>query len=243
MSGHSKWHNIQGKKGKMDMLKANAFTKLARLITVAAQQGGGDPNMNFSLRLAIDKAKAVNMPKDNIERAIKKGSGGGSAETTLHEVIYEGFGPNGVAILVEALTDNPNRTVSEVKNMFARHGGTMGGQGSVQWQFSHLGVARLDPEQKKKISNFEDFELTLIDAGAEDIIDSENGLEIRSSINNLKKILEAVKKIGIEPSEFGLEWMAKETITLDEEAGQKLSSFYDAFDDLDDVKELYTNAN
>lgn len=242
MSGHSKWHNIQGKKGKMDQLKANAFTKVGRLITVAAQQGGGDPDTNFSLRLAIEKAKSVNMPKDNIERAIKKGSGGNSAELSLHEVVYEGFGPNGVAILVEALTENPNRTVSEVKNAFSRHGGAMGGQGSVQWHFVHNGVVRLDADQKKKITNFADFELALIDAGADDIIESPDGVEIRSAVVSLNKIIEAVKKFGIEPSESGLEWTAKESIVLDDESGRKLGNLFEALDDLDDVKEVYTNA-
>lgn len=242
MSGHSKWHNIQGKKGKMDQLKANVFTKMGRLITVAAQQGGGDPDTNFSLRLAIEKAKAVNTPKENIERAIKKGSGGNSAELSLHEVVYEGFGPGGVAVLVEALTENPNRTVSEVKNSFSRHGGTMGGSGSVQWQFVHNGVVRLDSGEKKKIINFEDFELALIDAGAEDIVDSEDSLEIRSSVVNLNKVMEAMKKFGVSPTESGLEWIAKENITLDEETGQKLNNLFEALDDLDDVKEVYSNA-
>ncbi|MEK7644479.1 MAG: YebC/PmpR family DNA-binding transcriptional regulator [Patescibacteria group bacterium] len=243
MSGHSKWHNIQAKKGKMDSLKANAFTKIARLITVAAQQGGGDPEMNFSLRLAVEKAKAVNMPKDNIERAIKKGTGGGSAELSLHEVVYEGFGPGGVAVIVEALTENPNRTVSEVKNVFSRQGGTMGGSGSVQWQFVHSGVARLDSEQKKKIINFEDFELAMIDAGADEIIESEDVIEVRSAVVNLNKIIESVKNFGVVPTESGLEWIAKESIVLDDETGQKLNNLFEALDDLDDVKEVYTNAN
>lgn len=227
----------------MDQLKANVFTKMGRLITVAAQQGGGDPDTNFSLRLAIEKAKAVNTPKENIERAIKKGSGGNSAELSLHEVVYEGFGPGGVAVLVEALTENPNRTVSEVKNSFSRHGGTMGGSGSVQWQFLHNGVVRLDSEQKKKITNFGDFELAMIDAGADDIILSEEGIQIRSAVVNLNKIIEAVKKFGVISTEFGLEWIAKENITLDDENGRKLSNLFEALDDLDDVKEVYTNAN
>ena len=121
MSGHSKWHNIQAKKGKADKARSNIFTKMSRMISVAAQQGGGDPMMNFSLRLAIDKAKAVNMPKDNIDRAIKRGTGEDSEGTVYQELMYEGFGPNGVAFLVEVLTDNNNRTVAEVKNAFTKN--------------------------------------------------------------------------------------------------------------------------
>ena len=125
MSGHSKWHNIQGKKGKADKARSNIFTKVARLIMVAAREGGGNPDMNFSLRIAVDKAKAVNMPKDNIERAIKSGTGDSKDGKAIEEVIYEGFGPSGAAFLVEALTDNKNRTVSEIKNTFSKYGGSM----------------------------------------------------------------------------------------------------------------------
>jgi len=243
MSGHSKWHNIQGKKGKADKARSNIFTKVARLIMVSAREGGGNPDMNFSLRIAVDKAKAVNMPKDNIERAIKSGTGDAKDGKVIEEVIYEGFGPSGVAFLVEALTDNKNRTVSEVKNMFFRFGGSMGSAGTVKWMFVRLGVIRLDESQKSKVQKSikSDFELALIEAGAEDIIDSEFGLEIRCPVEKFQIVLEVVKKNGLEPESPGLEWIAKEPVALDEATSEKVSHLYDAFDEMDDVREVYTN--
>ncbi len=242
MSGHSKWHNIQAKKGKADKMRSNIFTKVARMITVAAQQGGGDPETNFSLRLAIDKAKAANMPKDNIERAIKRGTGEDSDGVTLQEVLYEGFGPAGSTLLIDALTDNPNRTVSEVKNVLTKNGGSMGGAGSVKWMFNRLGVVRLDEGQKAKIKNQKsELELELIDAGAEDIIDNEFGLEIRCAVENFQKVLEVIKKYNLEPDESGLEWVAKESVSLSNEDSEKVEKLYEALDELDDVREVYTN--
>lgn len=243
MSGHSKWHNIQAHKGKQDKLKANAFTKIARFITVAARDGGGDPDMNFGLRLAIEKARAVNMPKDNIDRAIKKGTGEGSDGATFEEIVYEGFGPNGVAFMVEAMTDNKNRTVGEVKQIFTLHGGSMAGPGSVQWQFLHLGVVRLEKELVTILKTKNpDYELMLIDAGASDILESDFGLEIRTPIELFQKVLEAVKSVGIEPTEAGIEWVAKEPAVLDEETSNKVNALYEALDEHDDVKAVYTNA-
>lgn len=242
MSGHSKWHNIQAKKGKADKARSNIFTKVSRLITVAAREGGGNPDMNFSLRIAVDKAKAVNMPKDNIERAIKRGTGELKDGVIIEEVIYEGFGPSGVAFLVEALTDNKNRTVSEIKNVFTKYGGSMAGVGAVKWQFVRLGVVRLDVNQKSKILNHKsDFELELIDAGAEDIVDSEFGLEIKCPVEKFQAVSEVVKKYGLETESSGLEWVAKEPVALDEATSEKVSHLYDAFDEMDDVREVYTN--
>src|SRR3989338_6283409 len=146
MSGHSKWHNIQGRKGKQDAKRSNLFTKFAKGITVAAQSVGGDSEMNFSLRIAIEKAKAVGMPKDNIERAIKRGTGELEG-AQIEEVIYEGYGPGGVAVLVKCLTDNKNRTVSDIKHIFSVHGGSMAGAGSVMWMFQQMGVIEISKEQ------------------------------------------------------------------------------------------------
>ena len=243
MSGHSKWHNIQQKKGKMDKLRSNVFTKVGRLITVAAREGGGDPASNFSLRLAIDKAKAANMPKDNIERAIKRGTGEDSDGAQIEEVLYEGFGPGGTAFLVETLTDNKNRTVSDIKNVFTKHGGSMAGVGAVKWQFTRQGVIRLGENQKSKIKNqnFGDFELELIDAGAEDIIDSEFGLEIRCSVEKFQAVSEVVKKYNLETESAGLEWVAKEPLALAEETSQKVQALYEALEEMDEVREVYTN--
>jgi len=242
MSGHSKWHNIQGKKGKADKARSNIFTKLGRMITVAAREAGAEIEMNFSLRLAVEKAKAANMPKDNIERAIQKGAGGGKDDAIIEEVVYEGFGPSGVAFLVDALTDNKNRTVSEVKNVFSKMGGGMGSAGAVKWMFTRQGVVRL-----AGISNFQfpisksDFELELMDVGAEDIVDSEFGLEIRCSVENFQKVLEVTKKYNLETESAGLEWVAKEPVELNEETSRKVANLYEALDELDDVKEVYTN--
>src|SRR3989344_2436035 len=144
MSGHSKWHNIQGRKGKQDAKRSNLFTKFAKGITVAAQSGGGDSEMNFSLRIAIEKAKAVGMPKDNIERAIKRGTGELNDGNKVETVIYEGYGPGGIAILLKALTDNKNRTVSDVKHLLTEHGGSMAGPGSVLWMFEQWGLVILN---------------------------------------------------------------------------------------------------
>lgn len=242
MSGHSKWHNIQGKKGKADKARSNIFTKVARLIMVAAREGGGNPDMNFSLRIAVDKAKAVNMPKDNIERAIKSGTGESKDDKVFEEVIYEGFGPSGTAFLVEALTDNKNRTVSEVKNVFSKYGGSMASAGSVKWMFVHLGVIRLSGSENEKVkAKKSEFELELIEAGAEDIIESEFGLEIRCPVEKFQTVLEVVKKCGLETESSGLEWVAKEPVALDEATSAKVSHLYDAFDEMDDVREVYTN--
>lgn len=241
MSGHSKWHNIQAKKGKADKAKANQFTKVARLITVAAKQGGGDPAMNFALRLAVEKAKEVNMPKDNIERAIKKGTGELNDGTQFEEVLYEGFGPSGVALLVEALTDNRNRTNSEVRNIAAKNGGNIGASGSVQWQFQHVGIVRIPAEEMKKNSTRDDFDLAMIEAGAQDISESEFGLEVICPIQNFQAIMEKVQSFGIVPTESGLEWTAKETVALDDASSESLQKLIDALEEFDDVKSVYTN--
>lgn len=242
MSGHSKWHNIQGKKGKADKAKANAFTKVSKAITVAAQNGGGDPAMNFSLRLAIDKAKEVNMPKDNIDRAVKKGTGELKDGTVLQELVYEGYGPGGVAMLVESVTDNTNRALTEIKNAFTKSGGSLGSKGSVAWQFEYKAVLRISAEKKTEIKNWEELELALMDAGVDDIRESENGVELIGPKDKFQAMSEVLQKAGITPDSAGLEWMAKETIELPEEQSQTLEQLVDALYDLDDVKEVYTTA-
>jgi len=242
MSGHSKWHNIQGKKGKADKAKSNVFTKIARLIMVAAQQGGGDVEMNFSLRLAIDRAKSVNMPKENIERAIKRGTGELKDGVQLQELVYEGFGPSGVAVLIEVVTDNTNRAVSEVKNILTKNGGSLGGQGSVQWQFTRLGVIRFGNNERLKIeSKKSDFELAIIEAGADNIEESSLGIEIRCAVEKFKDVLDVVKSFGLEPDDSGLQWVAKKEVKLDDGSSQKMEKIYELLEELDDVKEVYTN--
>ena len=243
MSGHSKWSKIQHKKGKADAQRGNLFTKLCKGITMAAKEGGGDADMNFSLRMAVDKAKANNVPKDNIDRSIKKGTGELKDGEEIQEIIYEGYGPGGIAVLVETLTDNKNRTVSEVKNAFTKHNGSVGGPGSVQWQFERMGVVVISNEQSTINNlNHDDLELALIEAGASDILEFDEHLEIRCPMDTFQSVLEALKGSGIsEPEDAGLKWVAKEEVAVDADTTEKMETLYDALDELDDVNEIYTN--
>lgn len=242
MSGHSKWSKIQHKKGKADAQRGNLFTKFSKAITMAAKEGGGDPDMNFSLRLAIQTAKAGNMPNDNIERAIKRGTGELKDGEEIFEIIYEGYGPGGIAVLVETLTDNKNRTVAEVKHAFSKHNGSLGGPGSVQWQFERLGVILLNSDQRSVISDQDSFELALIEAGASDIQSHEEYTEITSPMDKFQSVLEAVATAGIaEPEDAGLKWVAKESVAVDDDTAEKMHKLYEALDELDDVSEVYTN--
>lgn len=242
MSGHSKWHNIQVRKGKQDQARAGVFTKLARLITIAARAGGGDPDANFALRLAMEKARAANMPKDNIERAIKRGIGELTDSAALEEALYEGFGPGGVALLVEAVTDNKTRTVSDLKHIFAEHGGALAGPGSVSWQFERLGAVRLGRSKKEEVgSQKSDFELKLIEAGADDIVESDEGVEIFCPVDKLQAVLEAVKSSGLEPDDSGLEWVGKETVTITPALAAQVQALVEALEENDDVKAVFGN--
>lgn len=238
MSGHSKWHNIQIRKGKQDAKKADVFTKCAKLITVAAERGA-DPAMNFALRLAVDKAKAAGMPKDNIERAIKRGSGELSG-VRMAEVFYEGFGPGGVAVLVKALTDNKNRTVSDLKHIFSVNGGSLGGAGSVQWMFEQWGMVKVKGEGVKEK---EDSQLMLIETGAEDFIDTEDGdIDIKVKIENLQKVEQKAKELGLEIKDSKIHWIAKDRLELPKEHEDKLAELFTELEAHDDVEDYYTNA-
>jgi len=232
MSGHSKWHSIKHKKAASDAKKGKIFTKLARAITVAAKSNP-DPDTNFQLRLAIDQAKAANMPKENIERAIARATGEG--KDTLEEVIYEAYGPGGVALIIEVLTDNKNRTVSNLKHILSSHGGSMAGSGSVQYLFDRKGVVRI----KSLGDNPEEMELKLIDAGAEDIYEEEDLRVIICAPEKLKNILKALEDTEIEYS--GIEWIAKDRVTPDEETQGNLEKLFDALEDDDDVNDYSSN--
>jgi len=232
MSGHSRWSSIKHKKGAADAKKGKIFTKLARAITVAAK-GNPDPDANFQLRLAIDQAKAANMPKDNIERAIARATGEG--KEALEEVIYEAYGPGGVAILIEALTDNKNRTVSNIKHILSAQGGSMAGTGSVQYLFDRKGVVRV----KSPGDDPEDTELKLIDAGAEDISEEEGLKVILCAPEKLKNIINALGELEIEYS--GLEWLARDQVTPDEETQKKLEKLFEALEEDDDVNDYSSN--
>lgn len=233
MSGHSKWAQIKHKKGAADAKRGALFTKLARAITVAAKNGA-DPTMNFQLRLAIDQARAANMPRENIERAIARGTGEG--KEGIEQIMYEAYGPGGVAILIDVLTDNKNRTVSNLKHILASHGGNLANPGSVTWMFERKGVVRL----KGPIENREALELKLIDAGAQDIKDEDGDLIIYSAPDKLKEITEALGRIPLEYS--GIEWIAKDKISVtDTEIQEKLEKLYNALDEDDDVNDYSSN--
>ncbi len=242
MSGHSKWHNIQGRKGKQDAIRSAMFSKYTKLISIAAK-GGGDPEKNFSLRIAVDKAKSIGMPKDNIDRAIKKGTGELNDGVVLEEALYEAFGPGGVAILIKAVTDNKNRTVSEIKHTLSQYGGSMAGPGSVSWMFNQFGVIRLTTEelQNKNIKQ-EDFEMNLIEAGAEDIKSEDGEIEVLTKIENLQKVLSKIKAMNLEPTKSGIEWVAKDKMEVTEKNVSKLQGLFGELEDRDDVEDYYTNA-
>lgn len=241
MSGHSKWSKIQHKKGKNDKARSATFTKLLKAITVAAGQGGGDLDMNFALRLAVQKAKSANMPKDNIENAIKRGTGEGKDAASFEEALYEGFGPDGVALLIECLTDNKNRTVSDVKLILSKNGGSAAGPGSVQWQFEHKGAIRFSSEKKAAIADWDDMQLALMDAGAGDIKEESDHVEILCEKESLKQVIDVCTTNNLEPDDSGLEWLPKDPVVISEGTAAKLEKILDAFEESDDVKEVYTN--
>jgi len=235
MAGHSKWANIKHRKARQDASRGKIWTKVIREITVAAK-GGPDPADNPRLRLALDKANAANMPKDTIKRAIQKGSGTGEMGA-LEELIFEGYGPNGVAILVETMTDNRNRTVADVRHAFTKFGGNMGTDGSVAYLFNKLGVVHID------LSHEEDQIMEIaLDAGADDFSIQDDHYEIITSQGNLSKIVEAFKKKNIESLLAENTMRADTLINLDQEASEKVLKIMNFMDDLDDVQEVHTNA-
>lgn len=236
MSGHSKWSTIKRQKGVTDARRSAVFTKLGRQITVAARLGGGDPAMNFRLRLAIDTAKAANLPNDNIDRAIKAGTGEGK-DTVTKEVVYEGFGPGGVAIMVEAITDNSNRTSAEVRNTFAKYGGSMGSQNSVGWMFSLLGVTRLPITAVH--DRLEALELQLIDVGADDVREEADQLVILSTPEKIPAIRQVIA--DIQEIETSVEFVPTTTVDVPEQEMTKLHSLLEALDELDDVTRVSSN--
>ena len=235
MAGHSKWANIKHRKARQDASRGKIWTKVIREITVAAI-GGPDPADNPRLRLALDKANAANMPKDTIKRAIQKGSGTGEMGV-LEELIFEGYGPNGVAILVETMTDNRNRTVADVRHAFTKFGGNMGTDGSVAYLFNKLGVINVD------LSYEEDQIMEIaLDEGADDFSKQDDYYEIITSPGNLSKIVEAFKNKNIEPLLAENTMRADTLVNLDQESSEKVLKIMNFMDDLDDVQEVHTNA-
>ncbi|HET9946949.1 MAG TPA: YebC/PmpR family DNA-binding transcriptional regulator [Patescibacteria group bacterium] len=237
MSGHSKWATIKRQKGANDAKRGALFTKISKGITIAVQQGGGiaDPAQNFKLRLAMDAARAANMPKDTIERAIEKALGKNAA--SLEEAMYEGFGPAGIGIMVEAATDNKNRTTSEIANIFNKNGGNMGQPGSVSYQFKQVGSIVVDKGNK----SLDDIFLEAADAGAEDVEEGEGEFFIYTQPSDLAKVREALLQKGLEVKETELIWQPTITMPADDETGERILSIMEKLEDLDDVQKVYTN--
>jgi YebC/PmpR family DNA-binding regulatory protein len=238
MAGHSKWHNIQHRKGAQDAKRGKLFTKLIREITVAARAGGGDPAANPRLRAAIDKALSNNMTRDTIDRAVKRGSGELDAEN-FEEVVYEGYGPNGVAVLVECLTDNRNRTVAEVRHAFNKLGGNLGTNGSVAYLFSKIGLLAYP-----KDSDEEGIMEAAIEAGAEDVVVNDDGsIDVITPWEEFITVKEAMTNAGLKPEHADTMMQASTNVDLDLETAQKVTKLVDMLEDLDDVQNVHTNAD
>jgi len=236
MAGHSKWAGIKHKKAIVDARRGKLFTKLARAITVAAKEGGGDPEGNPRLALAIQKARDASMPKDNIERAVAKGTGAGADADALETVVYEGYGPGGVALLVEATTDNRNRTGSEIRHAFNKHGGNLGEPGSVGYLFDKKGIVVVDGERYS-----EDDLMVAIEAGAEDISVDDDVFEILTEPADLTAVRAALEDAGIEMETAEVTQQPKSRVHLEEDAAVRLMRLVDALEDLDDVDAVHAN--
>jgi YebC/PmpR family DNA-binding regulatory protein len=238
MSGHSKWSSIKHKKGAADAKRGKLFSKLTRAIIVAAKEGGPDPSGNLALQNAIEKARSYSMPKDNIDRAIARGSGADADADSFEQVVYEGYGPNGVAVIVDALTDNRNRTAADVRAAFTKHDGNLGGSGAVAWLFERRGVILVDADR------FDEDELTLAAAegGAEDVEQDGSSFRVTSAPEDLTSVREAIEAAGMEVDSAELTMVPKTTINLeDENAAKKTLRLIDALDESDDVQEVYSN--
>lgn len=237
MSGHSKWSTIKRQKGVTDAKRGALFTKVAREISVAARQGGGDPDANYRLRLAVEKARAVNMPADNIKRTIDKATGGGEAEQ-FEEIVYEGYGPGGVAVLVEAQTDNRNRTAAEVRSMFSKSGGQLAGSGAVAWQFEPRGLISV----VRAGIDADEVALTAIDAGAQDVDTEDNQvIEIYTLPGDLESVRKALELAGIAVDSAETTMVARQTVDLESSKARQALRLVELLEDLDDVQRVTAN--
>jgi YebC/PmpR family DNA-binding regulatory protein len=236
MSGHSKWATIRRKKGAIDAKRGKVFTKLIREIATAARLGGGDPTGNPRLRLVIDKARAVNMPKDNIERAIQKGTGAGEGES-FEEVVYEGYGPGGTAILLRALTDNRNRTVGEVRHVLSKHGGNLGASGCVAYLFEKRGVLSFEREGLDGDALLE----AALDSGASDVVEGKESVEVVTAAGDLEAVRGKLEGAGYTAASAEVSMEPTTTVKLRGDDAEKMLRLADALDDLDDVQAVYAN--
>jgi YebC/PmpR family DNA-binding regulatory protein len=236
MSGHSKWHNIRERKSKVDAVKGKVFTKVAREIIMAVRQGGPNPESNFRLRMALLKAKEVNMPKDNIERAIQKGSGQGG-EDRYEEIVYEGYGPGGVAILMEIATDNRNRTAAELRSLFSRYGGNLGESGCVSWMFEKKGLLTFnasDVDEDALLS-------AALEAGADDLRNDGKVLELYTSPQSFEDVKKSLEAKGFKPVSAEITMLPQTTVNVNRQSASQLVKLLNALEDHDDVQKVYSN--
>ncbi len=238
MAGHSKWAQIKRKKAVADAKRGKLFTKLIREITIAARQGGGNPEGNPRLRLAIEQARAANMPMENIERAIKKATGELEG-SKYEEILYEGYGPGGIAILIEAVTDNKNRTVSEIRHLFSRHGGRLAETGSVNWKFQRKGIITIS---KEKISE-DDLIMLALDAGADDVITESDYYEIQTTLENFEKVRKALSEKGLKIESASLQYVPQNLMKIDGKDNETALKLLEVLEDHDDVQNVYTDAD
>jgi YebC/PmpR family DNA-binding regulatory protein len=237
VSGHSKWSSIKHKKGAADAKRGKLFSKLTRAIIVAAREGGGDPSANLALQNAIEKARSYSMPKDNIERAISRATGGGEGSDAYESITYEGYGPDGVAIIVEALTDNRNRTAADVRSVFTKHHSSLGAPGSVAWQFDRKGVIQIPAEGTTE----DDVVLGAADAGAEDAALDGEVWQVTTAPTELAAVRDALEANGLQVESAELRLVPRSVIGLDEDGARKLLRLIDGLEDLDDVQDVYAN--
>ena len=238
MSGHSKWHSIKHKKGAADAKRGKVFTRHASLITIAAREGGGDIDMNPTLRLAIENAKKDNVPNANIDRSIKRGSGEGKDAVEIHEVRYEGYGPSGTAIIIDCITDNKNRTYTSIRTIFGKRGGNLGASGCVTWMFDRFGVIVFDLEKV----NVDELELAAIDSGAEDIKNEDGMMEIYTQPKDLTNVVSKLKEAGFEPEKAEVSLVPNNSVKIeDADSAQKVFEFIDAIEEDEDVINVSSN--
>jgi YebC/PmpR family DNA-binding regulatory protein len=236
MSGHSKWHSIKHKKGALDAKRGKVFTRIIKELTVAARVGGGDANMNPRLRTIIADAKAANMPADNIQRAIRRGTGE-EPGVTYEEVTYEGYGPGGAAVIVEVLTDNRNRTVGELRHMLTKHGGNLGESNSVAWMFHKKGYIVIEKAKAQEDTLMD----AVLDAGAEDLRDDDDNWEVLSAPSAFEAVREAVKKLGVEPASAEVAMLPQNYVKLEGKPAQQMVRLMEALDEHDDVQHVWSN--
>lgn len=237
MSGHSKWSTIKRKKAASDARRGNLFTSLAREIAVAAKEGGGDPETNAALRLAIDRAKSNNMPKDNIERAIRRGTGEDKDAADLEQIQYEGYAPHGVALIIEVVTDNRNRTVADLRHELTAAGGTMADAGSVSWQFTRSAYFAFSNEGVDQERVFE----AAVDAGADDVLLGDDDIEVIAPVSAFKAILDALEALAIEPDEAQVRMLPNSPLSLPAQQSLQVMRLIEALEEMEDVQNVFSN--